>query len=222
MKDLYIIGAGGLGREVLWLVREINQVTPTYNLCGFVDDNQSQQGQDVCGIPVVGGVDFLRTKPGCSAALGIGIPKIKQKILNTLQDYELEWPALVAPQAMMSEFVTLGRGTVICAGSIVTTQVVIEDFVLVNLSCTIGHDVTIRSGCTLSPGVNMSGFVSVGQFTDIGTSAAIIPGIQIGAHSVVGAGSVVIRDIPDHATVVGNPGRVIKQADAKVEKPVSV
>lgn len=222
MKDLYIIGAGGLGREILWLARELNKVSQRYRLCGFVDDNVALHGQEICGVPVVGDVSFLRTKPGSAAALGIGIPRIKQKILQTVQDYDLEWPVLVAPQASMSEFVQLGRGTVICAGSILTTQVTLGDFVLVNLSCTIGHDATVQTGSTLSPGVNMSGFVSVGQFTDIGTSAAIIPGVQIGSHSVVGAGTVVIRDIPDHATVVGNPGRVIKQADVKTEKPVSV
>lgn len=213
MEQIIIIGAGGLGREVLWLIREINQASPTFDIVGFVDDNPEVQGQEICGIKVLGTTDFLADWNGKAAALAIGVPAIKKKILAKLADFDLRWPALISPSARMSEYVEIGEGAIITAGSILTTQIVVGPHVLINLSSTIGHDVTIRQGATLYPGVHVSGNVQIEEWAEIGTGASIIPQQTIGAHATIGAGAVIIRDVPPGATVVGNPGRVIRVAE---------
>lgn len=217
MEQIIIIGAGAQGREVVWLIREINQVSPTFEIVGFVDDNPAVQGQEICGVKVLGTTDFLADWNGKAAVLAIGVPAVKEKILTKLADFGLKWPALISPSARMSEFVEIGEGSIITAGSILTTQVVIGPHVLVNLSCTIAHDVTIGRGASLYLGVNVSGNVTIEDWAEIGTGASIIPQKTIGAHSTIGAGAVIIRDVPPGATVVGNPGRVIKVAETPTE-----
>lgn len=213
MEQIIIIGAGGLGREVLWLIREINQISPTFEIAGFVDDNPLVQGNEICGVKVLGTTDFLADWNGKAAALAIGVPAVKKKILSKLANFDLKWPALISPSARMSEFVEIGEGSIITAGSILTTQVIVGPHVLINLSSTIGHDATIGRGATLYPGVHVSGHVEIGDWVEIGTGASIIPQKTIGAHAIIGAGAVIIRDVPAGATVVGNPGRVIRVAE---------
>src|SRR5690554_6058775 len=208
---IFIIGAGGFGREVLWLIREINAVEERFDVKGFIDDNAEMHGEMICGVPVVGGNDVLANAGEVAVAIGIGIPAVKQKIIERLKGQSLQFPSLIAPDVKMSEYVAVGAGAVITSGCILTTQISVGDFAMINLGCTIGHDVKIGTGATLSPGANVSGYVSIGDFADIGTNTTIIPGKSVGDHAIVGAGAVVIRDIPAKATAVGNPAKVIKQ-----------
>lgn len=213
MEEIIIIGAGGLGREVLWLIQEINRASPTFEVAGFVDDNPLMQGKEVCGVKVLGTTKFLADWGGKAAVLGIGVPAIKKTVLSELEGYALRWPALISPSARMSEFVEIGEGAIITAGSILTTQIEVGPHVLINLSSTIGHDVTIGRGATLYPGVHVSGDVLIEDWAEIGTGASIIPQQTVGTLSTIGAGAVIIRDVPPGATVVGNPGRVIRVAE---------
>ncbi|WP_164856149.1 NeuD/PglB/VioB family sugar acetyltransferase [Lujinxingia sediminis] len=213
MEDIIIIGAGGFGREVWWLIEEINAYSPRWAVRGFVDDSPSLKGKHVCGVPVLGTLDVLMDKPGHAVALGVGIPGVKKTILEKLKPAGLSWPTLVSPDARMSKFVSLGAGTLITSGCILTTQVEVGAHVLLNLACTVGHDTRIMTGATLSPGVSLSGYSTVGPWSDIGTRAVTIPGITIGRAATVGAGAVVIRDVPAGATAVGNPARVIRQPE---------
>src|SRR5690554_2341086 len=208
---IYIIGAGGFGREVLWLIREINAVEERFEVLGFVDDNEELHGETLCGVPVVGGDEVLANATNVTVAMGIGIPSVKQKIIERLKSRPLQFPSLIAPDVKMSEYVEVGEGAVITSGCILTTQVSVGDFAMINLGCTIGHDVKIGKGATLSPGANVSGYVTIGDFADIGTNTTIIPGKSVGENAIIGAGAVVIRDIPARATAVGNPAKVIKQ-----------
>ncbi len=213
MTETFIVGVGGLGREVLWLLRELNQQGEGYDIQGFVDDDERLHGQTICGIPVLGSLDLLESHPEANAVLGVGLPEVKQKILTRLIDLPLNWPTLVAPDVQCSGYVEIGQGAIVCSGNILTTQVDIGAFSLINLDCTIGHDVILGAGTTLSPGVHLSGQVSVGSFCNIGTGAVAIPDIDIGEHSVVGAAAVVIDDLAPGSTAVGNPAKVIKQRE---------
>lgn len=213
MQDIYIIGASGHGREVRWLVQTLINEGAKYRLRGFIDDNRALHECRVCDQPVLGALDMLADF-GCAAvALGIGLPSVKRKVLRRLRDLSLKWPALVAPSVRMSDYVELGSGVTVCAGSVLTTQVVLGDFSLVNVGCTISHDVVIGRGTMLSPGTHLAGGVTVGEWVSLGTGADVIPGVHIGDEAVIGAGAVVIRDVPAGATVVGNPARVIKQKE---------
>lgn len=103
-----------------------------------------------------------------------------------------------------------GKGTIICPGTILTTNITIGNHVIINLNCTIGHDTEIGDFTTLSPGVNVSGNVKIGELCYIGTNAVIIEKITICDNVVIGAGGVVVKDITEPGTYVGNPVKKIK------------
>jgi acetyltransferase-like isoleucine patch superfamily enzyme len=112
-----------------------------------------------------------------------------------------------------------GAGCIICAGSIFTTDIVVGSFVTFNLMCAITHDDVIGDFATLAPACNLSGNVHVGEGTDLGTKVSAIPGVRIGRWSIVGAGAVVTRDLPDNVTAVGVPAKVIKEHRVGIHCP---
>jgi sugar O-acyltransferase (sialic acid O-acetyltransferase NeuD family) len=214
LKDLYIIGAGGFGREVAWLVERINDVVPTWNLKGFIDDNTSLHGTLEDGYSVVGDCDYLATIPHETwAVCAVGAAKVRKKIIGKLKSSNVKFATLVDPSVMLSKRVSIGEGSIICAGTIITVDISIGEHVIINLDCTIGHDDIIRDFVTLYPSVNVSGNVVVGECTELGTGMQIIQGKNIGKESIVGAGAVVIRDIPENCTAVGSPAKPIKFFD---------
>ncbi len=115
MKDLYIIGAGGFGREVSWLVERINKVKKTWNIKGYVDDNESIHGLTLYDYPVLGGLDYLSELEGSSVVCAVANVNARKKIVDRLSDYNLEFVTLIDPSVIMAKNVSIGEGTIICA-----------------------------------------------------------------------------------------------------------
>lgn len=211
MKDIVIYGSGGFAREVAHLIEDINGQSPKWNLLGFLDDNVENHGSIVNELNVLGGLDWLKEKDEVSVVLGIGSPKAKKKIITNLVKLKiLEFPNLVHPSVKFSRFNVIGKGNVICEGNILTTNITIKDFVTINLNCTIGHDTLISSYSTILPNASVSGEVIFEEEVDFGTNATVIQGITIGAETIVGAGAVVVKDLPAKCTAVGMPAKPIK------------
>lgn len=213
MKDLYIIGAGGFGREVAWLVERINAVKQSWNLKGFIDDNVSLHGTLEGGYPVCGGTDYLIQQEGeVWVVCAVGAAKIRKKIIERLQIYpNIQFATVVDPSVIYSDRVEIGEGSIICAGTILTVDIKIGKHVIINLDCTLGHDDVIEDFVTIYPSVNVSGNVYVGEGAELGTGMQIIQGKKIGKESILGAGAVVVKDIPERCTAVGSPARVIRR-----------
>ncbi|RAL21121.1 acetyltransferase [Lujinxingia litoralis] len=208
MEDIIIIGAGGHGREMLWLLRRLNRAVR-----GFVDDNPTLHNQQVCGVPVLGTTDYLEKVGRAEVVLGVGYPRVRRKIVSKLAHLPLTWPTLVDPGAHVSQEVSLGTGVTVCAGSVITVQVKVGDFALINIGSRISHDTVIGAYTMVSPGVTLTGQTRVGSDVMLGAGLTVVPGVRIGNRAVVGAGAVVIRDVPAGATAVGNPARVIRQPE---------
>ena len=211
VQDLVIIGAGGLGREVKWLVERINQRAETWNLIGFIDDG-IPQGTEVSGIPVIGGVDYLlEVKESLSVVCAIGAPTVRKMIVNRLRgNSNLSFPALIDPSVKMSESVVLRMGCVILMDCILTVDIEVGEFTIINWDSSIGHDSSVDSFVTIYPSCNISGNVRIGELCEIGTGTQVIQVISIGESTVVGAGSVVVRHLPAYCTAVGVPAKPIK------------
>ncbi len=210
-KEILIVGNGGFGREVRWLIERINSVKPTWNIRGFVDEDQTS-GDVVCNDAGV----LEMTRP-ISLAFGIGSPAIREKIYNRYKVNPcLEFPNLVDPSVLLSDSVKLGRGNIICAGTIATVDITIGNFNIINLDCTIGHDAVVKDFVTINPGANISGSTCIANRVEIGTGTKVIQGVTIEQGAIVGAGAVVSRDIEGNCTAVGVPAKVIKRhaADA--------
>lgn len=212
VKDLYIIGAGGFGREVAWLVERMNQQQLVWKLCGFIDDDVDVYGSVIDGYTVLGGCSILaELDADFWVVCAVGDARVRQKVIEKVRGYEyLRFATLIDPDAKVSSRVDIGEGTVICAGNIITVDIHIGAHCIINLDCTVGHDVKLEDFVTLYPGVHVSGCVDVGKCTELGTGAQIIQKKNIGAYTIIGAGSVVITDIPSYCTAVGSPAKVIK------------
>ena len=209
MKDIAIIGAGGFGREVAWLIEDINKVKNEWNIVGFVDDDESVQGKDINGYKVIGNINWLKEQE-LFVVNAIGNPVIKKKVMDHLEVSKNQYPVLIHPSVIYSDRVTFGEGSIICAGNVLTVNIEIGDHVIVNISSTIGHDSKIGRYSTVLPGVKISGCVNIEECVSIGTGTSIIQGVNIHKNTVIGAGSVIVKDLPANCTAVGVPAKPIK------------
>lgn len=209
MKDVVIIGAGGFAREVAWLIEEINKKNEQWNILGFIDDNTENVGKSLNGYKIIGNTDYLNEmNKNIYAVIAIGNGKIRKKVVEKLK--KRKFGILIHPNVSISDSISIGEGSIICSGNILTVNISIGKHVIINLDCTIGHDAVIENFSTFLPGTNLSGETIVEECSTLGTGSTVIQGVKIGKNVMVGAGAVVIRDISDDSTAVGNPARIIK------------
>ena len=210
MKKIAIIGAGGFGREVLMLIEQINQVNKQFEFIGFFDDNL-KKGAIINNYPVLGKIEDINSiNYDLGVVFAIGSPLIKKQIYLQINNQHIFYPILIHPNVQIGNFVSIGEGSIITAGVIITSNISIGKHVILNLQSTVGHDAKIGDFCSFMPSVNISGEVIIKDLVYIGTGAIIINQKNIGTSAIIGAGAVIIKDVPDGATVVGNPGKVIK------------
>lgn len=211
MKNIAIIGAGGFGREVKTIIDSINKVMPSYKFVGFYDDG-FEKGVIVNGHPVLGGIEDINAlNENCSIVIAIGDPKTKASLFAKIKNAKIDYPNIIDPKVLISDdYVEIGQGNIICAGTIITCNIIIKDFVILNLMCTVGHDTTISSFSSFMPSVNISGEVLIHEKVYVGTGAKIINQLEIGQNTIVGAGAVVSKSLPENCTAVGIPAKPIK------------
>lgn len=212
IRDLYIIGAGGFGREVAWLAERINAVEPVWDIKGFIDDNEAVQGMQLGKYSVVGNCSTLgEIDKEVWVVCAIGASHVRKKVIEKVSRYEnVKFATLIDPSVIMSSSVKIGEGTMVCAGNILTVDITIGNHVIINLDCTVGHDAVLEDYVTLYPSVNVSGFSSLESEVEVGTGAQIIQGKKILQGTIVGAGAVVTKDLPANCTAVGAPAKPIK------------
>ncbi|MFA5849801.1 MAG: acetyltransferase [Bacteroidales bacterium] len=212
MKKIAIFGAGGFGREVHSLIQQLNLHKQQYDFIGYFDDG-IDKGTTLNDFPVLGGLsDLNKWNENLLLVIAIGNPIVKRKIIDNITNINISYPTIIHPNVFIGDmkFNSIGKGCIICAGVIITVNINIGNFVILNLSCTVGHDTNIGDYCSFMPTVNISGEVNIGKDVYIGTGAKIINQLAIGDGAIVGAGAVVAKSLPSNCTAVGVPARVIK------------
>ena len=203
---LYVFGAGGFGREVAWLAAQ--SWGSGFDI-EFVVDQAELPYPEVNGHKVILFQD-IRGDERSRYVIALGNPAARRRIASLFSSNSLRSTSIVHPRAEMSDWVKIGLGSIICAGTIVTTNVTIGNHVHVNIDCTIGHDAIIGEFSTISPGVHISGNVHIGKGVFIGTGANIINGshdnpLVIGDDAVVAAGACVTKHVLPGTMVAGVP-----------------
>lgn len=204
---LLIAGAGGHGR----VVAETSTRIGSFSEIAFVDDRLS--GSVAEGWPVVGKTSDLRRLRDsfdCFVA-AIGDADVRMKYLRVAAEIGYKIQTVIDPSAITSRFSTIGHGTAVIAGAIINAGCEIDVGCIINTGATVDHDCVLGVGVHICPGVHLAGNVRVGSCSWIGIGAVAKQGVSIGSRVTVGAGAVVIGDIPDYATVVGNPARPLNR-----------
>lgn len=211
MKKLIIIGAGGLGREAAWVAERLNQVSPSYNILGFCDDNRSLFYQTAYGFKILGTIEDVAKEVSqplsfiCAVGNNITRAALVERALQALWLPE----TLIDPSVIMAKDVRIGSGTYIGAGSIISPNACLGQHVIVNHCCSVGHDSELGDFVQVSPGARVSGNVRVGKGAMLASNSVVAPGKSVGEFSVVGASSFVVKAVPARVTVIGVPARVV-------------
>jgi sugar O-acyltransferase (sialic acid O-acetyltransferase NeuD family) len=193
-----LIGAGGHGKVVCRVAQRAG-----FEVVGFFDD--FAQGA-VLGLPVLG--PLQAGQPDWLYFVSLGDNQKRRRIFEQLLDWRLPLATLIDPSAVLDESVKVGEGTVIMAGVVVNVDTRIGRNCILNTSCSVDHDGIIEDHVHLCPGSHLAGTVRIGQGAMLGTGCCVIPGRQIGAGTVVGAGAAVVRDLPEGVVAKGVPARV--------------
>nr|WP_174267593.1 NeuD/PglB/VioB family sugar acetyltransferase [Nocardioides zeae] len=200
---MLVVAAGGLGREVASIAEDRGE----HATIAFVDDDPRLWGHHVSGRPVVGGLEVVVERTDAAVVVCAGSGAARRRIVDrlTLLGVDPErFARVVDPGVRWAPWV-VGPGSVVLAGAVLTTDVEIDDHVVVMPHVTLTHDVVVESFATLCAGVSLGGGVRVGGGALLGMNASVREGVRIGSDAVLGMGSVLLEDLPPGETWAGIP-----------------
>ena len=212
MKKIAIYGAGGFGREVACLIHKINDISSEWELIGFFDDGIEKGTKNEYGV-VLGGIDEVNSYPEeLAIVIAIASPKIVEKIVGNITSSKIYYPNIISPDVIYldRDNVKIGKGNIICSGSLLSCNVNLGNFNILNGFIPIGHDTQIGDFNSFMPAVKISGEVTIGNRNFFGVNSVVLQQIKIGNDTVVGANSLILRKTKDGMTYVGSPASIIK------------
>lgn len=220
-RPLVLVGAGGLAREVLAVVRRHGP----YEAVGVLDDDPAARGREVAGVPVLGGLGTLATLPDVAVLACVGHGRVRAGLVTRLAAGvgPERWATVVHPSVEVPDGCTVGAGSVLLAGVVLTADVRVGRHVVLMPHVTLTHDDEVRDAATLAAGATLGGGVRVGPRAYLGMRSAVRERVRVGAGAVLGMGAVLLTDLPDDETWAGVPARPLHRAvDGHVHGPHAV
>lgn len=208
-ERLVLFGAGALAREILVVLPRLQTIGRDIEFVGCLVDPDVAAADKLYDRPISRKIDDFAGDDTLRFVVALGEPGARARAVERLKSIGARFASIIDPAVLIGASSTIREGSMILGHASITADARLGTHVLVNPGSTIAHDNRIADFATLSPGVHLAGHVTVDEGAFLGTGACVIPGTRIGAHAYVGAGSVVIRDVPPGYTVVGNPARVL-------------
>jgi sugar O-acyltransferase (sialic acid O-acetyltransferase NeuD family) len=199
--DLYLAGAGGVGREALDVV-----LAQGRSVVAFLDDGLA--GQTVRGLPVLAPSQAPR---GERYLIAIADPTVRARLSDLLDRRGLTAVTLIHPSAGVGPETSLAAGCLVHANAYISSSVSIGTHCQVHYNATVGHDATLDDRVTIYPGANVAGAVRLATDVTVGSNAVVLAGITVGRGGFVGAGAVVTRDVGSGVVVIGSPARPLEK-----------
>lgn len=218
LQKIFILGAGGFARETLNIYIDLQREK---EVLGFLTEYCKKTGEILNGKPIypLSHLDCFKNDERPKIIGAIGSTTARKRIITQLEKEGFSFDTLIHPSTLKSKWVTIGNGSIVAAGTIMTCQIEIGNHVIINIGVRIGHDVKIGKFSTISPGAEIMGCVTLGEYVFIGTNATIIEGIKIGKGAVIASGAVVTKDVPEMALAAGVPAKIKKIYNSFEEKP---
>ena len=214
MKDIAIYGAGGFGKEVACLIRQINDMNHAgWNLIGFFDDNKNKGVAISHYGTVIGNIDDLNHyNKKLAIVLAMGSPQYMKNIKKEITNGNVYFPNIIAPDFGISdkEAFSIGEGNIIGWRCSVSCDVAIGNFNILNADIVIGHDTNIGNYNIIMPDIRISGEVSIGESNLLGVGSIVLQQLRIGNHVRLGAGAVLMTKPKDNSLYIGNPAKLFK------------
>jgi sugar O-acyltransferase (sialic acid O-acetyltransferase NeuD family) len=214
MKNIVLYGSGGMALEVVQLIEDINDIEPTWNILGYIDDYRGDQGENN---PVVSGYRILGTNnvikdidQSAYWVIAVSSPGAKREIVASLAQYNLKYATLIHPTAKISKNVTIGEGTMISYGCIVSVNAVLESHIYLNMRTVIGHDTVIKSFTTCLIDCIVAGDVLINEGVLLGSNCVIKEKKKIGKNSKISMGAAVFFDVDDNVAVMNRPPKSMR------------
>lgn len=204
---LALIGDGGHSRVVRDIIKEQNK----YQLAAILDDTfkEPEEKNGIYYGKIFEYNHLMRKFPSILFFVAIGDNGVRARIVKQLSIDENQYATLIHPSTIISSSSEVAPGSVVMPGSIINANTKIGKHAIINTGSIIEHDNSIQDFVHISPNATLTGGVSVRTGSHIGASATVIPKKTIGEWAIIGAGSVVINDISNHRTAVGNPARYL-------------
>jgi sugar O-acyltransferase (sialic acid O-acetyltransferase NeuD family) len=220
-RPIILAGAGGLAREVAEAVR----ASADRELLGFVDDDQDLWGTTIDGVRVLGGLGTAIERNDASVVLCAGKGSAREGMANRLQvdGFPAErYTVVMHPSVLVPASCSVGAGSVLLAGTVLTADVTIGQHVVLMPNVTLTHDDVVADCATLCAGVTLGGDVQVGRAAYLGMSSSVRESRTVGDRATLGMGSVLLEDLPAGQTWVGNPAAMLRSGrPSSIASPAS-
>jgi sugar O-acyltransferase (sialic acid O-acetyltransferase NeuD family) len=207
MKDLYIVGAGGFGREVYSWLQDEGTLIKENHFRGFLDDNSTALDGFDLDAGIVGSVSEFSDISNAVFICGIGTVSVKRELCADLRRKGAKFLRLIHPTVIMGRNVQLGEGVVLCPRVTLTCDIRVGDMAMINCHSSAGHDAVIGNWTTISAHCDLTGASEIGDGAFLGSGCRLLPTKKVGDGAIVGPGSVVMRNVPAGARVLGSPAR---------------
>ena len=209
-RSRILLGAGGCGKDFVWLIEEINAEKAEWRMRGFLDSHPAVQGMSLLGYPVLGRFEDAPKFPDASFVVAFGDPRMREHVASVVSPFGVRWANLISPTARIHGSSTLGTGVVIGRYADMTAECAIGDHVLLNLHSVLGHGVRVGDFSIVSPNVTINGGASIGRCCYIGANA-FVRDVAVGDYATVAASACVVRPVEPDCVVAGVPARVVRK-----------